>query len=147
MLGFMKVPEYKVGIPFLFTFRGAAMPAPLVLSLFTKSRFEGKSFVIEKATLVYDDGDSHDIISDSDPRSEKLSAVYKVEGKFCAARIAIPSCIAHKRDYTIEVHGFIENGEDDVRIREDVRMLYTEKRFFYLGWWVQFARIVSRMSA
>lgn len=147
MTGFMKVPEYQVGIPFLFTLRGAAWPASIDLSLITENRFEGNLFVIEKATLVYDSGHSHEIIFESGPRSGILSTVYKEEGKFCIARVAIPSCIEHKRDYTIEVHGFIEDGEEDIRIREDVRMLYSEKKFVYLGWWCLFARMVSRMSA
>lgn len=147
MLGLMKVPHYKVGVPFLFTVHGAAMPASVDLFLHTDSGFEGRSFVIEKATLVYDGGFSHDIIFKGNPRSGILTARQREGRKFCRAEVAIPGCIAHKNNYTIEVHGFIENGEDDIRIREDVRVLYSEDRFVRLGWICLIARIFSQMSA
>ena len=134
MLGFMEVPQYQAGIPFLFTYSGGAMPASVDLALNTDSSFEGKSLVIQKATLVYDNGHSYDIIHEDRPRSGIFFELERDERKYCRATVSIPGCIWKKQDYTVEVHGFIENGEDNVKIREDVRVLYSENSFIYPGW-------------
>jgi len=44
MLGFMEVPKYQAGIPFLFTYSGGAMPASVDLALDTDRSFEGTRF-------------------------------------------------------------------------------------------------------
>ncbi len=134
MLGFMEVPKYQAGIPFLFTYSGGAMPASIDLALDTDSSFEGKTLVIQKATLVYDDGHSYDIIHESRPRSGIFFELERQEKKYGRATIAIPDCIWKKQSYTVEVHGFIENVDEDIVIREDVRVLYSENSFIYPGW-------------
>ncbi len=136
MLGFMEVPQYKVGIPFVFTYSGGAMPASVDLALDTNSIFDGKSFIIEKATLVYDDGQSYDIVHESSPRIGIFSILERGEKKYCRARVAIPACIWKKQDYKIEVYGFIQNGDERIKIREDVSVLYSENGFVCLGWFL-----------
>lgn len=140
MLGFMEVPHYQIGIPFLFTYSGGAMPASVDLALDTASSFEGKSFVVEKATLVYDDGQSYDLIREDSPRTGVFSMLEQEETKYCRARVAVPACIWKKQDYRIEVHGFIQNGDERIEIREDVRVLYSENSFVYPGWFLFFLR-------
>ncbi|PXA03331.1 hypothetical protein DDZ13_12985 [Coraliomargarita sinensis] len=134
MLGFMDVSQYDTGIPFLFTFSGGAMPASVDLALNADSSFKGKSFVIHKATLVYDDGHRYDIVHETRPRSGIFYELEREGKKYCRAKVAVPGCIWKKQDYTVEVHGMIENGEKDIEIREDVRVLYSENSFVHPGW-------------
>lgn len=142
MLGFMEVPQYQVGIPFVFTYSGGAMPASVDLTIDTNSSFNGKSFIIEKATLVYDDGQSYDIVNEYSPRTGIFSILEREEKKYCRARVAIPACIRKKQDYKIEVYGFIQNGDERIKVREDVSVLYSENSFVYLGWFLFFLRCV-----
>lgn len=140
MLGFMEVPHYQVGIPFVFTYSGGAMPASVDLALDTTSSFEGESFVIEKAALVYDDGHSYDIVHKDSPRTGVFSTVERDGIKYCRAQVAIPACIWKKQDYTIEVYGFIQKDDEKIEVRENVKVLYSENSFVYLGWFLLLLR-------
>lgn len=140
LLGFMEVPKYQAGIPFVFTYSGGAMPASVDIAIDTNISLNEKSFVIDKATLVYDDGQSYDVVREDSPRSGTFSILERDGRKYCRARVAIPACIWKKQDYKIEVHGFIQDGDKSIKVREDVRVLYSENSFIYPGWFLLFLR-------
>ncbi|MCH8042113.1 MAG: hypothetical protein IID44_00200 [Planctomycetes bacterium] len=136
----MEVPRYQVGIPFLFTYSGGAMPASVDLFLTTDQKHKGGHVVIEEVTITYEDGQSGKFVRKENPRAGILSELevfpsdQRENREFYAARISIPHCIDERQDFTLNVVGYIQWKGGKQPFNEDVRILYSRGGYVTIGW-------------
>ena len=140
LIAFMEVPHYQVGIPFLFTYGGGAMPASVDLRLTTDQKHKGGHVVIEEITITYEAGQSGKIVRKDNPRAGILSEFGVVPSdqrenrEFYAARISIPDCIDERQDFTLNVVGYVQWKGGKQPFNEDVRILYSRGGYVTIGW-------------
>ncbi len=133
-LAFMEVPNYQVGIPFLFTLHGGIFPASVDIAINANEKYLDDTVILNKATLTYQDGQTYPLIHKKYPRAGVFHKEERDGIKYCRAKICVPNCIRKKQDFKIRISGFIKTEDEQIEINEDLSVLYSENTFFYIGW-------------